>query len=903
MNTDHAATRPARPRWISGATKDSTAPAPVLVRAFTLDAAPSRAVLELAVAGWHEVRVNGVRCGEDVLSPVTCQPDKRLSSVRHDVTALLRPGENTVEVLLGNGWFNCFTQEVWGFATAPWIKSPMIRGELVADGATLFVTDAAWRVFDSPITFNALRGGESYDARQEGLRANERPATVEKYTPAATVSPADAVPCRAFDPLPARRVLAAPDGAAIYDFGSNRAGWCELEVVGEAGARVTLDYDESLGSDGNLRGHILGLVRDKRPTQHDEYTLAGRPEGEKWHPRFTYHGFRYVRVAVEGKAEVKGLTSFFVHTAFEEAGRIETSDASFARLQDATLRSYLSNFVGIPTDCPHREKNGWTGDTQLAMETGLWNFDGRASYRHYLRIMLDAQRPDGAVPCILPCNDKFGFYWGSGPAWDAILFEVPWQIYRFYGDDSAAREAYAAMKRYVDFIDAKADDEGLVDYGLGDWCPPKGTPVAPTRLTDSAFVWMFNRRLAFWADRFGEPWLARQRRARADELRAALNRAFYKGDGLYGDGGLTSLACPLFFEGLCADGAEDAVFARLLEAVRAGGHTARFGIFGAKWVPRVLSRRGYVDDAWKIFTQTAEPGYQHWFANGEDTLWETWNGDCSHNHIMFGDLSAWAFEYVAGIGIAAPGFRKITLHPHLPEGVDSFTATHRTPCGEIRVSLRRENGRTVVETALPEGVAVADGAPAPRRQILLLGDSIRLGYCGPVRKAMDDRADVYFPEGNCMFAQYTLRLLYDWRNIVPDPEKIDVVHWNNGLWDLGQRDNREPLTPKDVYVDTLVRIHGELRRYFPNAKIVFATTTPVNTAVECEQHTLGNAVVEEYNAAAVAALRPLGVEIDDLYAFVRDHAAGHYADIVHYTPEGYRLLAGEVVRCLDRVLA
>ena len=168
---------------------------------------------------------------------------------------------------------------------------------------------------------------------------------------------------------------------------------------------------------------------------------------------------------------------------------------------------------------------------------------------------------------------------------------------------------------------------------------------------------------------------------------------------------------------------------------------------------------------------------------------------------------------------------------------------------------------------------------------------------------MDDRADVYFSEGNCMFAQYTLRLLYDWRNLVPDPAKIDVVHWNNGLWDLGQRDNREPLTPKGVYVATLVRIHGELRRYFPNAKIVFATTTPVNTAVECEQHTLGNAVVEEYNAAAVAALKPLGVEFDDLYSFVRDHASGHYADIVHYTPEGFRLIAGEVVRCLDRVLA
>ncbi len=704
-----AVKRPPRPRWISGSTKDPASPAPVLEKTFSLEILPVRAELVLAIAGWHEVRVNGARCGVDVLSPVTCQPDKRLSSVRHDVTSLLRKGENTVEVLLGNGWFNCFTQEVWGFSIASWIKSPMICGEFLADGERLFVTDASWRVFDSPILFNALRGGETYDARQEGLRSNKRPATVEPYTPAVHVSPEDAVPCRVFDPLLPKRILTAPDGTAIYDFGSNRAGWCELEVVGEAGARITLDYDESLAPDGNLLGHILGLVRDKRPLQHDEYILAGRPGGEKWQPRFVYHGFRYVRVAIEGKAEVKGLTSLFVHSAFAETGRIETSDAAFVRLQDATRRSYLSNFVGIPTDCPHREKNGWTGDTQLAMETGLWNFDARDGYRHYLRIMLDAQRLDGAVPCILPCCEKFGFYWGSGPAWDAILFEVPWQIYRFYGDDSVAREAYAAMKRYVAFIDTKADDDGLIAYGLGDWCPPKGTPVAPIRLTDSAIVWMFNRRLAFWADRFGESHVARECRARADELREAFNRAFYAGDGLYGDGGQTSLACPLFFEGLCADGAEEAVFARLLESVRAGNHTARFGILGAKWVPRVLARHGCVDDAWKIFTQPEEPGYQHWFANGEDTLWETWSGNTSHNHIMFGDLSAWAFEYVAGIGIAAPGFREITLNPHLPEGVDSFSASHRTPYGEIRVALRRENGKTIMEKVLPEGVALAAG--------------------------------------------------------------------------------------------------------------------------------------------------------------------------------------------------
>ena len=187
--------------------------------------------------------------------------------------------------------------------------------------------------------------------------------------------------------------------------------------------------------------------------------------------------------------------------------------------------------------------------------------------------------------------------------------------------------------------------------------------------------------------------------------------------------------------------------------------------------------------------------------------------------------------------------------------------------------------------------------------VLLIGDSIRMGYCGSVREAMQDRADVFWPEGNCMFAHYTLRFLCEWRHIMPDPAKINVVHWNNGLWDIlwdtGLHDGREPLTPCEDYVKTLIRIHRELRRYFPNARIVFATTTPINTSINCEPHTLGNAIVEEYNTAAVAALKPLGVEIDDLYSFVRDNSVP-YVDMVHYTPEGSRMIAGEVVRVIDR---
>ena len=208
------------------------------------------------------------------------------------------------------------------------------------------------------------------------------------------------MPGREGETFEPKRVLMTPWGTDVYDFGANIAGWCEIEVEGESGAKVRLDYDESISNRnvllGDNRHHLLGKG-EPRPVHHDEYVLAGREGGEMWHPRFTYHGFRYVQVEFDGKAKLKSIKARFVHSAFEREGTLETSDATFAALQSATERSYLSNFVGIPTDCPHREKNGWTGDAQLAMETGLWNFDAKGSYVHFLRMAVDAQRQNGAV--------------------------------------------------------------------------------------------------------------------------------------------------------------------------------------------------------------------------------------------------------------------------------------------------------------------------------------------------------------------------------------------------------------------------------------------------------------------------------------------------------------------------
>ena len=155
---------------------------------------------------------------------------------------------------------------------------------------------------------------------------------------------------------------------------------------------------------------------------------------------------------------------------------------------------------------------------------------------------------------------------------------------------------------------------------------------------------------------------------------------------------------------------------RLVAAVRANAHKADFGILGAKWVPRVLAEHGFVDDAWRLFTQPEQPGWMHWLTFGDGTLREMWDDRASHNHIMFGDLSAWAYEYIAGIVPMGPGFSKVAIRPRFPAGIDSFEATHRTPRGEIRVAWRRDaSGNPAVETFIPEGIEVVGaGSPTPQ---------------------------------------------------------------------------------------------------------------------------------------------------------------------------------------------
>lgn len=688
-------------------------PAPLLRREFPVRGAVRTARVAVCGLGFFELYISGRRVGDHVLDPVVSQYDRRARYVVFDVSDMLRRGGNAVAVMLGNGLYNSHTPEVWHFDKAPWRDYPKLLLQLevtLEDGTSLVIASGPqWKIGDGPIVFDGLRNGETYDARIEHSGWTEPGFDDADWLPARVVpGPGGRLeqqtfePCKLIETLEPVSVDRIDDRTVVYDLGQSISGWAQLAACADASTEVTLRYGELLANDGRVDQTNLNRFLPEKACQTDRYIFAGR-DCEVWEPRFTYHGFRYVEVSgLPGEATLANLRGRVVHTAFERVGRLETSDETVNRLQDCTLWSYRGNFVGIPTDCPHREKNAWTGDAQLAAETGLMNFRAAANYAQWLDTLADTQRLSGQLPGIAP-TAGWGYNWGAGPAWDGAFLHIPYYLYLYTGDLTVARRHYDGMKLYVDFCDGLCVD-GILDYGLGDWCPVDEARVPAAALTSTGYHYAHARLVAMFAEKFSLPEDHARYAAMAERIKAAFNARYYRGDGMYDEGQQTALACAVF-QGLVEDDHRQAVVDRLVEAVLANDAKPDFGILGAKYVPRVLAEHGHAKLAFRLLTQPDYPGWVHWLTLGATTLWERWNGGGSRNHIMYGDISAWFYHYLAGIrpDPQHPGFERVIFQPTPVDGLDWAEAEHQGPHGTIRSRWQRMEAGVECRLDIPNG--------------------------------------------------------------------------------------------------------------------------------------------------------------------------------------------------------
>jgi alpha-L-rhamnosidase len=367
-------------------------------------------------------------------------------------------------------------------------------------------------------------------------------------------------------------------------------------------------------------------------------------------------------------------------------------------IQAMTRNSFLGNYHGFPTDCPTREKAGWTADGYLAAETGLLNFDAFSAYSKWLDDILDCQREDGRVPDIVP-TDLWGY--NGHFDWDCAIIYMPWYMYLYTGNQEPLERAYEGMKKCYEHYFAKAKD-GILNNGRGDWCP--ADTVTPRVVTTTAILADCARIIAHSAGLLENGADQAAYQERATMISSAFAREFIGEDGVVANGSQTAQSCALYFD-LVPESRRPAVVAKLVEAVHAADDHVDVGIFGAKYLFTVLSENGHHDLACKIAMQKTYPGYGWWVGEGYTALPESWAGDNSLNHIMFGDISAWFYRHLAGIKPLeeVPGFRKFVIQPRPWTGLDHVRAEHQSPFGRIVSAWKRVGDRIEYEIVVPEG--------------------------------------------------------------------------------------------------------------------------------------------------------------------------------------------------------
>lgn len=705
--------------WISDNKDINEKPAPYFRKSFSTGKRIRSARAYIAAAGLYELSINGKKIGDHQLDPMYTRFDRRILYVTYDVTTALQNGANTVGVLLGNGWYNHQSTAVWFFHKAPWRGRPAFCLDLrltYEDGTVETISSGKdWKTSLSPVIFNSIYTAEHYDARKEQSGWNENgfndsawKEVIYRAAPTNNIVAQAMHPIRLVDTIIARSVRTFNDTAFVFDIGRNIAGVSEIKVKGEAGTIVQLRHAERLYANGRVDQSNISV--HYRPTDNtdpfatDIFILKGGGE-ETFKPRFNYKGFQFVEVTSSKPVELnnKSLTAYFMHSDVPEAGIVSSSNPIIDRIWSATNNSYLSNLVGYPTDCPQREKNGWTGDAHIAIETGLYNFDGITIYEKWLADHRDEQQANGILPSIVPTGG-WGYEWGNGPDWTSTIAIIPWNIYLFYGDTSLLSKCYDNIKRYVDHITDISQDS-LTTWGLGDWVPVTTKP--PVEFTSSVYYYVDAGILSNAARLLGKNADQQKYAALATQIKNAFNAKYFDArKGIYGKGLQTELSMPLYW-GLVPDNFKNKVTANLAAKVHEDGDHINVGLLGTKSLLNALSENGYADLAYKLAAQETYPSWGWWIVNGATTLYENWKidarDDLSLNHIMFGEIGAWLYKGIGGIkpDPKQPGFKNILLEPHFVSGLDHFEAMHESVYGKIVSSWKKDGNKIIYTVIIP----------------------------------------------------------------------------------------------------------------------------------------------------------------------------------------------------------
>jgi alpha-L-rhamnosidase len=674
-------------QWIGGANQ--------LRQEFTLAEAPRRARAYVCGLGYYELRVNGLKIGNNYLDPGWTTFDKRDLYVTYDITANLHRGSNAAGVMLGEGWF----------------KSRVLLVQLeieLASGKHVSVSSGpTWKAKNGPIVSDSVWDGEVYDARLETTGWDQpefkdggwAPAQIVK-APGGVLSAQMMPPIQDVDSMVPVALTNPRPGVYVYDMGQNFSGWVDLHVSGPRGAQVQLRFAELLYDTGMINRENIRAAKAR-----DIYILRGDGE-ECYHPTFTYHGFRYVEVTgYPGTPSLDSLRGHVVHTAVKTTGSFVASKPLLNQIHKMIRWSDLTNLHSVPTDCPQRnERMGWMGDAQVSSEGVRLNFDMTAFYTNFLRDMRDVQGADGTLMDTVP----FGGYGArpADPAWGTAFPLITWYVYQQTGDRRIVEENYDGLKKYEEFLHGRAPDNFLSYSLYGDWVATEKTPGAEV----SDFYYYYDTLvLSKMAAALGNSADAETYAQRAVLIKDAFNKEFFDPKTAnYTTGTQTANDLPLFLE-MVPKEYRGKVAGNLINNILYEHDThLTTGLAGLRYLFPVLTQVDQSSLAYDLATQTTFPSWGYMLVNGATTVWELWQNKVgphmnSQNHHMMGSIDAWFYEGLGGINVdpEQPGYRHFRIEPQVTRDLTSVSASVGTVRGEVTSSWTHEPGVITLQVDVP----------------------------------------------------------------------------------------------------------------------------------------------------------------------------------------------------------
>lgn len=682
---------------------------PVFSKNCLLDGKVKKAWVDICGMGQYELSIDGRKVGDYFLSPGWTRYDKEMLYNSYDVTSLLRKSkDNTIDirVMLGGGMYDIPVEgyhKMAGSCGAPKLLFKMTID--YADGSRqTVVSDETWQVAESGVRYSSIYAGEWFDAAHEG---ESKPVILTRprwHVP--LMRQAEGTQIKVHSEL--HPTLLRP---GLYDMRQNCSGIVRIRVKGEKGKTITLRPAEIL-KNGKISQRSL-------PGYEWKYTLRGDEKGETWQPQFTYTGFRYIAVTADEGVELERLTGLHTTTDAPEVGSFECSDTLFNQIHSLIDWAIRSNLVSITTDCPTREKLGWQEQNHLMAYSMMYRYDMRALMNKIADDLAASQHADGAIPTIAPEFTMFepGSGFEDTPEWGASFILCPWYTYLWYGDDTAMRKHYYAMRRYIFYLTSRAEG-GILDYGLGDWFDmgpnrPGKAQLTSVALTATAMYYYDLTVMHRIALHLGKTADAQWYADVAAEVKRAFNAKFLTADDrVYENGSQAGLSMALYMH-LADDTLRTQALDALVRDIEKRGYALTAGDVGYRYVVQALQQAGRGDVLHKMNSNASVPSYAYQLKKGATALTESWQAydNVSNNHLMLGHLMEWLYGGLGGITFretdpeGASMWKRCVIAPQMVGDITWAKTSLMTPLGQVSCHwLRRpERGKWSIKITVPHG--------------------------------------------------------------------------------------------------------------------------------------------------------------------------------------------------------